>query len=367
MLKAYLPPFIIAALMSGGLTYYIKVIAQKKKIYDLPAPRKIHDKPIPRLGGVAMVSAFLILTIGYALASPRLTFVPFKIWFMDKHLLGVLIGFLVLLVVGIVDDIRGVTAWKKLFWHIVAAAMVVAFGIGTDYLRLPGGLHVNLNTWIMPINLFGSHFNFVVWGDLLTIFWIVLMINTLNFLDGLDGLAGGISLIAAVVLFFLSYSLGQFSSALLCLIFAGVVFGFLPWNFHPAKIFMGDSGSMFLGYILGVLSVISGGKLATAFLVLGIPVLDVGWVALRRIFSGHSPFQADKLHFHHRLLTTGLTQRQAVIFLYLISASFGILAVFSSTTAKKVQAVTWLLILMVILAATLVFLEWRRRRAKNVQ
>jgi len=361
MLRAYLPPFIIAALICGGLTYYIKTMALKFKIVDQPEPRKIHTKPIPRLGGLAIVIGFLLLLVGYTLASHRLEFSGFKIWFIDKRLVGVIIGLIILTIVGILDDIRGIKAWKKLFWHIVAAGFVIAFGVTISYLRLPFGLHVDLTNITLPFTLFGTTYHVVLWGDLVAVFWMVLLINTLNFLDGLDGLASGISVITAAVIFFLALSLGQDSNALLAILIGGVALGFLPWNFNPAKIFLGDTGSQVLGFLLGVLSIISGGKLATAFLVLGIPLLDVGWVVLRRLFSHRSPFQADTKHLHHRLLTAGLTQRQAVIILYFIAASFGVVAVLAGTQ-EKIQAVIALLILMAIFAIALVILEYRRRR-----
>ena len=364
-IRLFLPPFVIAAIISGGLTYSVKLLAEKFGWLDRLSPRKIHPKPIPRLGGVAFVITFIFLCLGYNLITHRLDFTPFKVWLFDKHLLGVILGAAVLLIVGIIDDIKSIKPWKKLIWHFIAAFMVVAFGMSISYVRIPGGEHLNLDQLVVPISILGKfNFHFVVWGDLLTILWIVLLINTLNFLDGLDGLAGGISIIAGISIFLLSLSLGQNSAALLAIIFAGSVFGFLPWNFYPAKLFMGDSGSMFLGYMLAVLSVISGGKMATAFLILGVPVLDVGWVILRRLFSGKSPFEADKLHLHHRFLTAGLTQRQAVIILYLISTIFGIIAV-SAGTQEKIQAVWWLLGLMAALVIILVILEWRKRVAAH--
>jgi len=361
-MESYLGPFIITALISCGLTYYVKALAQKFKLADYPSPRKIHTKPTPRLGGVAIVLAFFIVIVGYELASTRLNFAPFKVWFFDKHLLGAVLGAIILLIVGIWDDIRGIKPWKKLFWHFVAASFVVLFGIGIDYLRIPGGGHIDLNSLMIPVTFLGKyHFTYAVFGDTLTILWIVLLINTLNFLDGLDGLASGVSIIAAISIFFLSLSLGQPGAALLAAIFAGSVSGFLPWNFNPARIFLGDSGSMFLGYMLGVLSVIAGGKVATALLILGIPLLDVVWVVLRRIFKGQNPFTADKFHLHHRLLAAGLTQRQAVIILYIIAAVFGIIAVLAGTT-EKIQALWWLLALMAALVIALLILEWRKRR-----
>lgn len=360
MIRAYLPPFIIAALMCGGLTYYVKILSEKFKLFDQPAPRKIHPKPIPRLGGVAIVVTFLILIIGYSLASGRLTFSPFQIGFMDKRLVGALAGLLILLIVGVIDDVRGVKPWKKLFWHIIAAGSVVLGGVAIDYLRLPFGLHLDLTIWQIPISIFGYGFSFVVLADLLAIFWIVLLINTFNFLDGLDGLATGISFITAITIFFLSLFLGQDAAALLAILIAGTTLGFLPWNFNPARIFLGDSGSMSLGYLIGVLSIISGGKLATAFLVLGIPVLDVGWVVLRRIFHFRSPFEADKRHFHHRLLTAGLSQRRAVVLLYIIAIIFGSVGVLAKTQ-EKITATIILFGLTVSLGIILVVLEWKKR------
>lgn len=364
MIKFYLPPLIIAALLAGGLTYSVKRLAEKLKILDYPSKRKIHAHATPRLGGVAIVLAFFICAIGYSLASNRLEFSSFNILFFDKRLIGVILGALVLLGAGIYDDIRDLKPWQKLAFQVLSAGLVVAFGLGIDYIRLPAGFHLQLDSWIVPISLFGHGYQFVVWGDLLTMFWIVLLINTINFLDGLDGLAAGISFIAAMAIFFLSFSLGQFAGALLAVIFAGSVLGFIPWNFNPAKIFMGDAGSMFLGYMLAILSIISGGKLATAFLILGLPLMDVIWVVIRRISTGKSPFRADKLHLHHRLLDAGLTQRQTALMLYLVAAFFGAFSVLSGTQ-EKIQALYWLLILMGSLAIILIVLEWKKRKSDS--
>ena len=361
MIKFYLPPLIIAALVSGGLTYSVKKIAEKFKILDYPSKRKIHARATPRLGGVAIVLAFFIMAVGYSLASNRLEFSPFQIMFFDKRLIGVLLGALVLMGAGIYDDVKDLRPWQKLIFQVLAAGLVVAFGLSIDYIRLPAGYHLQLDTWIVPISLFGHGYSFVVWGDLLTMFWIVLLVNTINFLDGLDGLAAGIAFIAAIAIFFLSFSLGQFAGALLAVILAGSILGFLPWNFNPARIFMGDAGSQFLGYMLAILSIISGWKLATAFLILGLPLMDVIWVVVRRISSGKSPFRADKLHLHHRLLDAGLTQRQTALMLYLVAAFFGAVSVLTGT-AEKIQALYWLLILMGTLAIVLIVLEWKKRR-----
>lgn len=360
MLRAYLPPLIISVLICGGLTFYAKLIAVRLKLFDRPGPRKIHPLPLPRLGGLGIVATFVIVVIGYTLASHRLGFSEAKLWFIDERLFSVIIGLLILLIVGLIDDIRGVTAWKKLFWQIVAAVVVVSFGTSIDFLRLPFGYHLDLSNVVWHFCAGNFCFDIKVLSDLLAVFWIVLLINTFNFLDGLDGLATGIAAITTFVIFFLSVSLGQDANALLAIIIAGIALGFLPWNFHPARIFLGDSGSMALGFLIGVLAMISGGKLATSFLVLGIPLLDVGWVVLRRIMRGVSPFVADKRHFHHRLLTAGLSQKQAVLLLYLISVIFGTVAIMAKTQ-EKALALIILMGLMVALALVLVVLELRKR------
>lgn len=368
IINSYLPAFVIAALICGGLTFYVKLLAEKFKLTDTPSPRKIHTKPVPRLGGLAIIITVIGLVLAYSFASQRLSFTAFHVWVFDKRLLGALIGAGILLIIGIIDDVWGMKPWQKLIGHILAASMVVVFGLSIDYVRFFGNQVVYLNHLTLPIALFGYNYTFVVWGDLLTIFWIVLLINTMNFLDGLDGLATGVSLIAGLSLFFLSLSLSQPAAALLAIIFSGALLGFLPWNFNPAKIFMGDSGSMFLGYMLGILSIISGGKIATAFLILGLPLLDVIWVVVRRIFHKASPFAADKLHLHHRLLKIGLTQRQTVLVLYLITAAFGVVAVAAgiSGTKIKIGAFFCLLALMLVLIVMLIVLEYRRR-ARNVE
>jgi UDP-N-acetylmuramyl pentapeptide phosphotransferase/UDP-N-acetylglucosamine-1-phosphate transferase len=187
-------------------------------------------------------------------------------------------------------------------------------------------------------------------------------VNTINFLDGLDGLAGGVSGIAFFVLFFLSLTptVLQPETAFLCIILAGCALGFLPYNFHPAKIFMGDSGSYFLGFMLAVLAIIAGGKIATALLVLGFPILDAFWVILRRILSFHSPFIADKKHLHHRLLEVGLSQRQAVGLIYFLSLCFGAVALFLQTGKQKSIALLVLGMVMFFLAIILVGITWRK-------
>jgi len=344
----YIIAFLVALVLSLVLTPVVRFLAQKYNLaIPQPRPRDIHGKPIPRLGGVALFVSFWLVVIGYLLINPdQLNFINNKIFGIDKNLLGVFLGSLVLIIVGIIDDIRGMKPWIKLFWQLVAAIIVVIFGIKIWWFSNPlGGANIILANWtyiFVPV-------------------WTVLIINVINWLDGLDGLADGISLISLFVLGFLALApnVNQPATALMCAILAGSAAGFLFFNFNPAKIFLGDSGSMFLGFMIAIASIISGGKVATAALVLGVPILDAIWVILRRIFSKKSPMQADKFHLHHRFLDIGLSQRQTVLILYTLSAGFGIVALQNGTRGKMIAGL-WLLGIMIIMGISLVVCKKRK-------
>lgn len=345
----YILPFLIGLILSLVLTPTVRFLAKKYNLATAnPRPRDIHGRPIPRLGGVALFVSFWLVIFGYVLIVPnQLSFINEKILGIDKNLLGVFLGSLVLIIVGIIDDIKGMKPWFKLFWQFIAALIVVAFGIKIWWFSNPlGGANIVLANWtyvFVPI-------------------WTVLLINVINWLDGLDGLADGISLICLFVLGFLALApnVNQPATALICAILAGVAAGFLFFNFNPAKIFLGDSGSMFLGFMIAIASIISGGKIATAALVLGVPILDAIWVILRRILSKKSPMQADKFHLHHRFLDLGFSQRQTVFILYTISAGFGIVALQNETHGKMIAGL-WLLVIMIIMGISLIYLSKRKQ------
>ncbi|TSC93001.1 MAG: Glycosyl transferase, family 4 [Candidatus Berkelbacteria bacterium Licking1014_7] len=338
--------------MSAFLTWKIKKVSLVFGWLDKPSQRKIHTKPVVRLGGVAVWLAFwLIVGTIYFLDRSSITFVAEKYLGIDKNLLGVFLGSLLLLGAGIWDDIKGLKPGTKLIFHFLAGIIIVAFGIKIHWFANPlGGLNIELGNWTY----------------LFVPLWIVLIINVVNWLDGIDGLAVGISGIASVILGFLSLApfVNQFSTANLAFILAGVCVGFLVLNFNPAKIFLGDSGSMFLGFMLAIFAIISGGKLATAALVLGLPILDAFWVISRRLMSKKAPWQADKLHLHHRFLAIGFSQRQTVLVMYAIAAIFGMIAL-STRTGGKVQAALWLVALMVALGAGLVLVKSQKSKVKS--
>jgi len=347
----YIFPFILTFSLSALLTLFIRRWALKRELVDYPAPRKIHDKPIPRLGGIAVFLSFFLVVLGYLIfASDKLSFVTEKVLGIDKNLLGVLLGAFVLVGAGIYDDIKGMKPITKLIFQFVAAGFVAGFGIRIWWFSNP----------------FGSQIVLGAWSPVFVVLWIVLLTNVVNWLDGLDGLATGVSSIAAIVLFFLSLQpfVNQPATALLCIILAASALGFLPFNFNPAKIFLGDSGAMFLGYMLAIFAIISGGKVATAFLVLGIPIFDAIWVILRRLWGKKAPWIADKRHLHHRFLEAGFNQKQAVFLLYGITLAFGVLALYSNTLGKF-WAFLGLLGLMILLAFILIMLEQRRKYAEQ--
>lgn len=345
---AALSGFILTLILSPLIRRY----ALARQIVDAPGGRRVNLKPIPRLGGLAVVVSFWLTILAIALFWPQLlNFTGQTFLGLDRNLFGVLLGALILATAGVIDDIRGLSPVQKLIAQVLAAVCVPLFGIHIQWLAHPlGGPDIQLPLWL---------------DTTLIILWIVALINVVNWLDGLDGLASGIGAIAALILFFLSLAsfVNQPATAMLAIVLFGSSLGFLPYNFNPAKIFLGDSGSMLIGFLLAIIAVISGGKLATAGLVLGIPILDAAWVILRRLTSGQSPFIGDRKHLHHRLLDAGLGQKQTVILYWTCSALFGAIALGSRTYGKTLTALAMLGV-MILLGGTLVALEQYKAKIK---
>lgn len=302
-MKTYVVAFAIALFTSWVLTPYVKNLAFKIGAVDKPDPRKVHKGIMPRLGGLAIFVGFLIAVLSTVT--------------MSKDLFGILTGAFVILIVGIVDDVYQLPAKVKLLGQIAAAAVLILFGIQIEWLNNPMGGYFYLDYLSIPI----------------TIFWVVSFTNVVNLMDGLDGLAAGVSAIASVTIILVALQEGYYTVAVMTAALAGGIIGFIRYNFNPATIFMGDTGSMFIGYILAAISILGAVKSATTIalivpaIALGLPIMDTAFAILRRHLAGKPIFKPDKGHFHHRLLAMGLTQRQAVMLMYLISAGLGLSAI----------------------------------------
>jgi len=349
----YLLLFFLAFTLAAVITPLIKRVAAKFKVYDLPGPvRKIHNRPVPFLGGLAVYLSFLIALLIYL----KFGHVNFHI-VPVKFFLGIIFGGLVLVIGGALDD--KFTLPPKILWLFpaIASAIIVwsGIGVGIKFITNPFGGVININH-----NFQFLIFNFQL-SALLVWLWMMGMIFTTKLLDGLDGLCSGIALIGGLTMFLISLGpkVNQPITASLAIIFSGVLLGYLIYAFNPASIFLGEGGSTFLGFALGVFSIILGAKIATALLVMGIPILDVAWVIVRRIWYHRSPFLGDRQHLHFRLLDIGLSQRQAVLVLYGISAVFGGVAVFLQSLGKLIALVI-LFCVMLFLAISTVILYKRQ-------
>ncbi|MEG1878385.1 MAG: MraY family glycosyltransferase [Pseudoflavonifractor sp.] len=303
----------VAMIVALITTPVVKIIAQKVGAVDVPKDaRRMHNHPIPRMGGLAIFFGFML---------SALIFVP-----MDHALRGMLLGAVIIVILGIFDDIYSLKASFKFVVQIVAALVAVLSGNVIAALSNPNIFSAN------PIWELG-------WLQYpVTVIWIVAITNAVNLIDGLDGLACGVSTISSMTLLVIALVVSDGPVALLMAALAGGCIGFLPYNLNPAKIFMGDTGSTFLGFILAVVSIQGLFKFyaiisfAVPFLMLGLPIFDTCFAFIRRIAHGQSPMHADRSHVHHRLIDMGLSQKQAVAVLYIISAILGLSAVVLATT-----------------------------------
>ena len=317
--------FIIALITALIITPYVRAIGARFEILDSPGKRKVHQKEIPRLGGVAIFVAILAPFLSFLFWG---NFTINEIHTFWKPFLGLTLGCLIVFGIGIWDDIHRLTPWPKLSAEIVAASVVFFFGLKIQLLSNPFGIQFDLSWLSGPI----------------TILWLVAITNALNLADGIDGLAVGIATFAAAILFIMTsstiYTLVPFLTAAL----AGACLGFLRYNFSPATIFLGDSGSLFLGFYLGGLSLWASEKSAIAFalfipiVALGIPIVDMIYAVMRRWHRGVPIGQADRDHIHHRLLEKGFSHRRAVLMLYGINLFLSALAGFLLFTRNSLAA-----------------------------
>lgn len=366
-ISVFIPYLITAAALTFALTGLMRFVSRRFGIVSQPRERDIHTKPTPRLGGVAMILAFIAVFAVAQMLSPGI------LWFsdelrlgLDRQALGLMAGIAVLLLFGIWDDVRSLTPRQQLFGQFLAASCIIATGIGVDFITNPfgpPGSIISLQQVTIPLFPLGTHIaTITLWSDLFTLVWLIAVMNIMNWFDGLDGLAGGVSLIAALLLATLSVMVGSPVGiiAMLVILF-GVLAGFLPWNWYPAKIFMGTAGSTFLGFVLGVTAIISGGKVATVLLVLGVPVLDALWVIMTRL-ARHRPIAvADRNHIHHRLIDAGLSVPLAVLVLYLLAALFGGMALLYNDSAMKLWLAAVLVVTVGVLSLGTHTVKYKRR------
>ncbi|MDA8066170.1 MAG: MraY family glycosyltransferase [Thermaerobacter sp.] len=319
--------FGVALAGSLVLTPLVRRFALRAGALDQPGVRSVHTRPVPSLGGIAIFLAVLVALAAVGLRSGG--------WY-NPHLLGILAGGALITAVGIWDDVAGLPAWGKFLGQLVAAGVLLAFGVQIHFLTDP---------WSpQGMIALGS------WGAPLTIFWVVAVVNTVNLADGLDGLAAGIGVIAALTQVVAAFYIGESEPIPLMAAMGGAALGFLRYNFHPARIFMGDTGSLFLGFTLAAAAVDGTVKspttiaLVVPILVLGLPIFDTTFALFRRLRRGQPFYRPDREHLHHRLLAAGLSQRQAVLLMYLVTAGLGVAAILLAR--NEVWAATVLLVVI---------------------
>lgn len=302
----YFIAFGAALLGALVLTPVARTLATRLGAVDVPEDRKVHEKTTPTLGGVA-IYASMLMGMGVYLA-------------VDYHkvssdMLGIILGATIIFIFGVIDDVRHLSPLSKLFGQILSAGVLVIMGVQIQNIRIPGTAVVSLSPELSVV---------------VSLIWVVAFINIINLIDGLDGLAAGITCIAAASMFYFATQTGVgpafVDAALISIVMAGATLGFLRYNFHPASIFMGDSGSMLLGFLLGAMTIqgvlksIAAVALVVPLMAMAIPILDTGMAIVRRLRKGKPITHADKEHIHHRLLNMGHSQRQAVLLLYFWTA-----------------------------------------------
>ncbi|MFV0517307.1 MAG: MraY family glycosyltransferase [Aminipila sp.] len=329
--------FYLAFFLAFGLAFAFSPVAIKlaPKIgaVDIPKDaRRMHTKPMPRFGGMAifigaMVSIAWITWLGWPMLSKQFEEMGAVILQQPiSQMFGVLLGGAFIYVLGVIDDLKGMPAKVKFLGQMLIACIPYFFGVRIEFVTNHFG------------SMFGDSHSYFAGAIcfFITIIWIVGITNTVNLIDGLDGLASGVSAISSLCLAYTAYIHGSYLPALGMIALAGGALGFLPYNFHPAKIFMGDGGSLFLGFMLATLSIVGPVKSATIMaliipvLVLGVPIFDTAFAILRRLVNHRPIMEADKGHLHHRLMAAGMGQRRTVLMLYGISGVMGVAAVLFS-------------------------------------
>lgn len=357
--------FLVAYLLTFGVIRFCKRVGW----LDQPADRRVHTKAVPRLGGVAMFLAFVVASLCFYIPSGGKRQLIFGAFHSSESVIYLLFlaAATVIVLVHAYDDVKGLKPWPKLLAQTVAVIIILGPGWtmfhGVLLYTFSNPFYRILSPWFGEANLrlfldrpaitFAA-----IPAVLLTWFWIVGMMNTVNLIDGLDGLATGVVAITALFITIISWSLHQYSIAILAGIFTGAVLGFLPHNWNPAKIFMGDSGSQFLGLGLAILSIMGGAKVALALMVLGIPILDVAVVMINRVRRGQHPLHYDTTHLHYRLRATGLSVKQICYLFYSFTILFGVLALILT----RIYKLLGIGIVGIAMTALIIWIDYRQRQ-----
>ena len=314
--------FLSAVALSLSLTPLVRRMSLRLGTIDEPNHRRVNKAPVPRGGGIAVAVSFLVVAIAVIVLGGNQGVVAIPRSLKPTELGALLLGGAVATLLGALDDALQLRARWQLLGQLLLALLAVGAGISVTFINNPFG----------PVD-------FDISGPYavgFTMLWVIGMINSINFIDGLDGLSSGIALIAAATLGVISMttSISQPFIGILCFALAGSLLGFLRWNSHPATIFIGTSGVMFVGYTLALLAILGTAKVVVALLVLGVPIIDTFWIIVRRLGTGHSPFTPDRGHIHHRLLDLGLTHGQTVLVIYALSIALAVLTFVLSGTGQ---------------------------------
>jgi UDP-GlcNAc:undecaprenyl-phosphate GlcNAc-1-phosphate transferase len=333
----YLLVFVTSLGLAALLTPLVGRLGRRLGVVDRPGGRRAHSGEVPRLGGVPLFLAFIAAVgVGQALRIPTADAKE------PVRLLGLLVGSAFLFAVGLIDDRWELRPLPQFAAQFAAAIIAILTQIQLERFNNP----LTNKEVVLPVIAYVP----------LTVFWVTGMITTVNWLDGLDGLSAGVGAILCAVLAIHMHSVGQPSVAILPLALLGALLGFLPYNFAPARVFLGSAGAFFLGYALSALGLIAGGRVAAVLLVIGLPIVDVAWQIFDRLRHHRPPTQGDRGHLHFRLLDMGLSQRAVVLFYWGFCALFGVLTLAISSRLYK------LLALLGIGAAVIVVLAWLSRR-----
>lgn len=343
----FLSSLIVTAVLTilvRRMAVYFRIVDEPDSCGPLGTGRKIHTSAIPLLGGLAIFGGYFfwlfLFSSHFLVGNLRVS-----------HLMGFFIGALILVIGGALDDKYNLSPRQQIIFPLLASAAVIWGGVEIVKLTNPFGGFLNLQilSFISPL--------------LITI-WLLGMMYTTKLLDGVDGLVTGMSAIGGFIIFLFTLTTRYYQPdiAFAAILLTGACLGFLIFNWHPAKIFLGEGGSLLLGYILGVLAIISGGKIAIALLIMGIPILDVVWTICRRLIAGKNPFKfADRQHLHHRLLALGLGQRATVLIFYGLALIFGLSGLFLQSRGKFLALVI-LISIMLLIVIGFWFLDYIRKR-----